>query len=327
MPYCNGQFLKRIYSNDFDSTYISSHSGKIIIGPFISSNTLLYNIGDDKYADHLTYQPNGRLSGGFSIGYKFFTFYFGWKLPSDIDNPEKYGTTDHFKIGWSDFSRKLIFDIYAEFYKGFFLTNSQLIEGYQKQGPYYVRPDIVTGQLGTSLFYIFNNKRFSYKAAFGQSEYQKKSSGSVLMGIVFNYNVSQGDSAIIPQNLIYPEFWAGSDFYRSANICLSINGGYAYNFIFKKHYFLAGQLVPGIGISGTHLYGTGTNPKGYGLLLHNTFRISLGYNSEWCKGSISFVDNVSHDGFPTVNTWLEYDAQSFEIGFVVRLKAPKIKLF
>ena len=107
---------------------------------------------------------------------------------------------------------------------------------------------------GFNLYYIFNHHKFSYPAAFSQSTIQKISCGSPLVGIGYTkhtltidwqqldatvkdklgkaYTKSLIDSSLHFENVKYTD--------------ISISGGYAYNWVFARHWLFASSLSLGI---------------------------------------------------------------------------------
>lgn len=75
-------------------------------------------------------------------------------------------------------------------------------------------------------YYMFNGKKFSYAAAYDQSVIQKRSAGSLMAGLMFNYthidysSNSNGDLIYLMEGLGQVKLWQGS-----------VGAGYAYNWV------------------------------------------------------------------------------------------------
>lgn len=80
--------------------------------------------------------------------------------------------------------------------------------------------------------YNFNHQRYSQKSVFSQTERQKKSAGSTVIGIRWNYLGINSDSSIVPK-LIEPKF---QGFYlKTAEIYdQGIGAGYAYSLVYNN---------------------------------------------------------------------------------------------
>ena len=75
-------------------------------------------------------------------------------------------------------------------------------------------------------YYMFNGKKFSYAAAYDQSVFQKRSAGSLMAGLMYNYthidyaSDSNGDIIYLMEGLGRVKLWQGS-----------VGAGYAYNWV------------------------------------------------------------------------------------------------
>lgn len=90
----------------------------------------------------------------------------------------------------------------------------------QLADPILVRTVIADG------YYMFNGKKFSYAAAYDQSVFQKRSAGSLMAGLMYNYthidysSDSNGDLIYMMEGLGRVKLWQGS-----------VGVGYAYNWV------------------------------------------------------------------------------------------------
>jgi hypothetical protein len=90
----------------------------------------------------------------------------------------------------------------------------------QLADPIRVRTVIADG------YYMFNGKKFSYAAAYDQSVFQKRSAGSLMAGLMYNYthidysSDSNGDLIYMMEGLGRVKLWQGS-----------VGVGYAYNWV------------------------------------------------------------------------------------------------
>ena len=82
--------------------------------------------------------------------------------------------------------------------------------------------------VNASAYYIFNNRKFSYSAAFCQNYYQLRSAGSWLAGISVQSGSIKTTDELKARSLLAPEVHL-----TFANVALG--GGYGYNFVFGKH--------------------------------------------------------------------------------------------
>ena len=129
---------------------------------------------------------------------------------------------------------------------GFPNVNNSELEGTNFDG-------LSTYTLSVNAYYVFNNKKFSYPAAYNQSTQQKRSAGSFLLGFRYDHQRFKFDYKAFPDKLIYDENGKSLideelmfDKITYSSYC--INGGYAYNWVFSKNWLLAASLTPSIGI-------------------------------------------------------------------------------
>lgn len=179
--------------------------------------------------------------------------------------------------------------------------------------------------IGSTVEYIFNNRRFSYRAAYLQNEWQKKSAGSFLAGGSIHYLNMQADSSVIPTNLSAVDFFDGYHFNQSRLLNLTANAGYAHTFVIAQHFFIMGEVLAGVGGNYTELADTKLNTKenGLGLNLSATFRVAAGYNSERYFIGLHCVDYMTHNTSPIPNTWQQYETGNLRFSIVKRFTVKK----
>jgi len=121
------------------------------------------------------------------------------QLPPNKMLEKKFGKTKFRDINLNIQGRRLAWALFYRNYKGFYLDN------YKNYYPNWNEDSLGYPQLpglriiegGLSLGFTFN-KDFSLNAAFAQGERQKKSAGSLLMGISERYQRINADTGFIP---------------------------------------------------------------------------------------------------------------------------------
>jgi hypothetical protein len=88
-------------------------------------------------------------------------------------------------------------------------------------------------------YYIFNKRRFSYKAAYRQSVIQKRSAGSWLAGAMFYYSDFRFDNDV-NANLIM----SMGDVGRIKQWQANVGAGYGYNFVPAKGWLISAMAMP-----------------------------------------------------------------------------------
>lgn len=103
---------------------------------------------------------------------------------------------------------------------------------------------------GFNLYYVFNHKKFSFPAAYSQTNTQRRSAGTAIAGISYSRHTLNIDWAAL-DNLIsnkLPE--ANKTILRDSTIAggkvrytdFSFSGGYAYNWVFARNCLLSAVL-------------------------------------------------------------------------------------
>ncbi len=273
---------------DHDSSYYDTYPKLITGRVFFSGKYTHFNIQGNRGVRPLRYRPNGALNLGVGVTYGPITL--NASFPLSFINPDNdvKGKTRSLDLQTHIYTRKWLVDLLGQFYGGFYLRP----KGYasDNQLSFYQRPDIKVRKLGFSAFNILNYDRFSYKAAFLQNEWQKKSAGTFLVGAEAYYGLVKADSALVPEVLYnsYPQ----QDVAKSSFISLGPGAGYAYTFVFRENFFATASSTINTNINfvkerlddGTSVSKTTFSPNLF-------FRTVVGYNNDKWSASLSWVAN------------------------------------
>ena len=176
--------------------------------------------------------PKGKVS--FSVGYSGVTLSASAK-PEHLTRAEE----QDYELRFDVYSRKFGFEVEASlihslegtFYMespllvpsiGDSILDLQLPNGFTTQANFFFRG-----------YYVFNNRRFSYPAAFTQSYIQKRSAGSLIVGANFEFGqLTLGDST------------NGTELYEVTNGYISLGLGYGYNLVLPHNWLLHASVMP-----------------------------------------------------------------------------------
>jgi len=187
------------------------------------------------------------------------------------------------------------------------------------------------GITGLNVYYIFNHGRFSYPAAFSQSTIQKVSCGSWMAGFGYTKNSLSFDSERL-QNLINQRMGvqsvpldSGLMFQHVDYNDFNISAGYAYNWVFKKNWLLAGSFQGAVAYkrSKGDVLSEKTRNMGFyfrNINLDGIARFGLVYNNmRWYTGLsvIVHTNNYHKPRFSTNNT---FGSMNMYIGYNFNLK-------
>lgn len=238
----------------------------------------------------LRYRPNSLTTMGISGSYKALSLSFGTGFGFLNPNKEEKGKTRSFDFGSHIYTRNWVTDIYAQFYKGYYLSIGGPAGTADKN--YYKRPDIKVNLLGASAYRLLNGERFSYRAGFLQNEWQKKSAGSVLLGAEIYYGTMKGDSALVPTHL--NAFYPQQGIHRVRLIELGPGAGYAYTAVWNENLFITGSATINADISMVKEVSIAGSANRTSISPNATLRAVAGYNSEEWAATISWLHNATN---------------------------------
>lgn len=283
-----------------DTSYYTSYSTKITARVFLSQKYTRLNYSNSRQGYSLDFRPNTNLNIGIGATYKWLTFNIAHGFNFLNTDTEK-GKTHHVDLQFHGYGTKIQIDGFGQFYSGFFLPKGTAAS----PGTYYQRPDIKVNQVGLSIQYIVNHKRFSFRAAFLQNDWQRKSAGSLLFGFETYGGRIKADSVFVPRALLKGD-QSSQEVYRSYYE-LGPNLGYAYTLVIHENFFLTGALSVSLdyGVNTSETTTTKTWSNGFSS---NTFvRFVAGYNSRVDGLSFIYLNNgvqlnTQHDSHITLNT-------------------------
>ena len=304
-------------SAQYDSSYYASYD-ELITGRFYFSkkNTSL-KLRDGSKDYSMTFRPNTTLNMGVGATYKWATLNLAYGF--DFLNPEKgKGDTDYLDLQFHSYGRKFIIDFFGQFYEGFFLTrNSTNFKG----DNYYLRPDLHVNQIGASVQYILNHKKFSYRASFLQNEWQKKSAGTFIFGVEAYGGRIKADSTLVPTFVNSSE--AQRDIKLMRFFEIGPNAGYAYTWVIKKHFFLTGSASLSLDFGVNRIFETEGDQRQRGVSPNTFLRFFGGYNSKKWAISVIYVTNSVSLATGNIERQIILNTGNFRVNYVYRFTPSK----
>ena len=309
---------------DFDTLYIESYSNLISARIYLSEKATSLALTDNTEILELDYQPNTTLNFGIGATVKSFTLNlaYGFRM---LNPDEGQGKTRYLDLQSHIYTRKLVVDLFAQFYKGMYLENTQILNATHPT-PYYVRPDMYEQIFGLSGLYVFNNKKFSYRSSLIQNERQLKSSGSFLAGAEAYYGLVRADSTLVPTFLTDSVFMEMKGYEEIGFWKAGPSIGYAYNVVIAKKFFIMASFTLNYGIGYNSAYhpdfGTHTDFQGdFGAF----GRFAIGYNdSNWYLGLNMVYNNIATSTDSRLLN-ADYGISNVRLNFVKRFRpGPKL---
>jgi len=268
--------------SQIDYNYIEPFDQKVAIKGFLAKKFLfLFHEYDDK--NSRSYMPNNPFEIGLGLSINNTAISFGYGYGFNFLRDKERGKTSSFDFQFHHYGRKYTFDIFFQKYKGFYMEddNSDI--------EFELCPDLKVQKYGVDAQYIFNNKKFSYKAAFSQSERQLRSAGSFLLGGGAYYTYIESDTSFIYNEKNYLK-----------NFQFGVSGGYTYTWVIKRDYFINLSITGGVHFGNETIDRIGKDKL---EIYPSVFpRMSMGYNKEKWSIAFSYLGNMIFPAFAENNS-------------------------
>jgi hypothetical protein len=277
-----------------ENAYYQSFDELLTTRIYLSRKFTNYEITDNKQNKTFLYLPSSTLNLGIGATYSWATLNLAYGF--NFLNPEKGADTRYLDLQAHAYPKKLVVDFFGQFYKGYHLaTEGKMVP--KSESP-YVRPDLATTKVGANVQYVFNYDKFSFRAAFLQNEWQKKSAGTFLLGFEMYGGRALGDSALVPTAMIEDPF---RNYQRIRFYEFGPNAGAAYTLVIKKHFFITAAASSNLMLGYSVQDGVSYRDEQWGVLPNYFLRGFAGYNSARWSINANYIYNnvriVSEDGF------------------------------
>lgn len=277
----------------YDSSFVKTYPGLITGRAYLSQKYTLFGVEAPKGSELLQFRPNTTINLGVGATYKSVTLNLAYGF-GFLNRDKDKGRTRYLDLQTRVYGVKWRYDIFGQFYSGYFLYPKGLAAA--NPSTYYRRPDMKVRELGINAYNIINHKKYSYRAGFLQSEWQKKSAGSFLVGGGVSYGWVEADSAFVPTSINSPYRQKDVGGLRYAQF--GPGAGYAYTLVVNQNWFVAGSLTGSLDLSVTKesvpdkiLTTVKVNPD-------FLFSLVAGYNSDVWSVNFSWVaSRTSIEGY------------------------------
>ncbi len=231
--------------SDFDTLYISPNRYNYAWMITHFSNFEYYSVtSQSPQPQKLSFSPNPHNKVGLYFGWRWI--FLGWSV--DVDdlyrktNKRNKGTAFDLSLYSSKLGVDLFYRRTGNNYKIIKINGfPNIIQSNNSTNFNGIKVDIK----GLNLYYIFNNRKFSYPAAFSQSTNQRRNAGSLIAGFSFSKHNIEFDYLDLPdfiQQTMNEGMKVNHIKYTNANISF----GYAYNWVFARNCLASLSLTPAI---------------------------------------------------------------------------------
>jgi len=272
--------------DDADSSYIRKHyllndfrlfygaqGNSIILGSTRDSNP---DLDGDVYAN-----TNDYIGAG--ITYKWIDGDMSYSLAGTTYLHEERSNLSQLKLGASYSQRKVIFRGYYQDSKGVVITGSN--------NQFETTPSVHERKIGLQITYLLNARRYSYRAALYQSEFQVKSAGSLMVRVEPFYRKLGGQSgSMIPVVWDTSERFgdqAGLEYVFAPGVM--VLPGYGFNYVISDtHLFISPMVFAGMGVAFNTYNGKNGKSNYTNLEYAANFNLNAGYNGSRYYSKIQF---------------------------------------
>jgi hypothetical protein len=223
----------------FDTNYINPLLDGVTIRYYssVKTNDLIFR-GPGNHLDW--YRANSLVKYGLGFGYRWLIVNWAFFSPHEQYQIDNRGKTKAFDIQMNMYGYRLLFDFRYSNYSGYYLENTNdRIPNWTNRNLELQRPDISNFSVGGNLRYQFNRSRYSFKAAYDQTQQQIKSAGTLFGGICYSFNsISTHDNPnIVLKNQVL-------NLNHLDVMIFGVGGGFAKTFVWRKKWFfaLSGEL-------------------------------------------------------------------------------------
>jgi len=307
-----------------DSNYIESYTNDLILRVYSGEKTHSLDLSDLNSSYRLKYLPNGYFNLGAGFSYKSIGISLATKVPLFLSRNIKHGDTKRFGIQYYLYAGRFSIDVLTSFLKGYYLSKSYSHLSAFTREKEYQRPDMASANLGISVNYIFNSSRFSYKAAFSDTERQKKNAGSLIAGgSIFSYQ-SIADSSFIPQEISSNLFLKSRDVSKSAVLAFNGNVGYAYSVVFLKNGIFTMTYILGSGIQ-ENSFEREINPdiNRWRFSMNHTGRIGVGYRFNMYYARLGIIRSTQFTNLKYNDLGIENGTNFMQVSLGRRLSVSR----
>lgn len=316
----------------FDTNYVQLYPNRFIASIFQSyryQNLYITQNAtpDSTGASRINYKCSSRLVQGFAFDWDKLSIALSWKSPVDVNAESRLGKASARNLSIGLNTKKARFEASYRYYQGFFDENTVNLPEFNDSTPYFQNNDLAVRTFKLKHIYFRNKKqRFSYKAAYSNTQRQLKSASTWVFITNVYYQRIHSDDDIIP-DIIPQDYYPGyRDIHRISSFGLSFHPGFSVNLVAFKRFFVNGTLAWGPQLQYRRIqhddYTRNTSELKFQLSSADA-RFSLGYNGEnfliysWFNGDYDVMD------FPDMDVSRQFISGGVTIGYRFKLKEKR----
>ncbi|MEN2284281.1 DUF4421 domain-containing protein [Algoriphagus sp. SE2] len=272
--------LAQVDNPKLDTNYIDVQEKLFISRLYLSRKytNLLIRVPDQER--NYVFEPNSGINLGLGFTYQFFTLNVA--VPFGFMNPDRQKNwPTYLDLQAHAYPQKWIFDLYAQFYRGYTMDQKFLENSDTK----YLRKDMKLNSIGLNANYLFGGEKLTLAAAFNQVAIQKKSAFSPFIGFESYVGSMKGDSLLIPEN----ESVNDLNFKKANYFQFGPNVGLAGTLVFWNGFFLTGVASVNYSVGFARWEREDVEFKKWGGVPTYLLRGFFGYNNKRFSINVNYV--------------------------------------
>jgi hypothetical protein len=306
-----------------NNQYYSKLENKLTVKLYTTQNTASFDIRDDSLKRNLKYNIERSRSLGAGASYKWLGVNVAYGFPFMNQQNSRTSKANFWNFQTQFHLRKVTLSLYANSFNGYYLENSRSELPNFDSTKTYFRPDINASVYGANMIYIKSPDRYSNKATFQQTEWQKKSAGTWVFGANALYYSINADSSLVPVHAVSKRYFNGEPLRNISQYSCGGGVGYAFHLIGFKHLFLNAMLMVGLNVSSTKVSpAEWKNNKKLHLNPMVLSSIGIGYNSEKLYIGIMSSNYSINANFNANNTSVQFNTGNMQMVIAWRFQ-PK----
>jgi hypothetical protein len=271
-------------NSGYDSSYYKIYPRALTARFYFSKKYSAFTLPAFGNEDDLQYRPNTDLTTGVGATYQNISLNLSYGF-GFLNHDDAKGKTKSVDLELHVYPTKWAVDLLAIFHKGLHLHP----EKNTTANNYYYRPDVNQHIIGAGAYRVLNAEKFSYNAAMIQSEWQKKSAGSLLVGGQVYYGLIKGDSSLVPKQL--ENSFAQPGINRINFFSAGPGIGYAYTLVIQKHFYITGSLIANLDVDFSSEETINKKNNKVAVNPGAVYKAAIGYNSDSWNISANWAGN------------------------------------
>jgi len=298
---------------NYDTSYIKSYYKRLVIILPFSTRFLNFSLIDLLSKNKLSFAPNLQYNIGIGVSSKWASFSINNVVKIFNNNTDIKGKTSNQNYQLNLYFRKFITEILDQNYSGYYIKNSESFNSYKSDKRYLIRADVKTLNFEVNTYYIVNNRSFSYGNSFAFVEQQKKSAGSLLLGLYYSYFDAKGSPSLVT-SAFKSSFDTLSLIHNGHTYNIGVNLGYIYTLVFLKRFYSTASYVQGFGGEQVNYQrdDNSTYNKWVNGAEKSEVRLAFGYDDgKYFAGAMGMYDYFFYRG--NVNPTFDYSYGKFMV--------------